>query len=163
MVFLLQVSPSEYHRFMYKCNHCLIGFKRRGMLVNHLAKRHPEVKLDSVPELTLPILKTQRDYFCQHCDKVYKSSSKRKAHYLKNHPGAQLPPSSRKKVMLEVTPGIPNQTFSQPVGSITTVPHGCSFCHKQYASKAKLMQVRSRHLLSMMVDKDCCRVIHINS
>ena len=25
---------------------------------------------------------------------------------------------------------------------ITTMPHGCEYCHKQYASKAKLMQVR---------------------
>jgi hypothetical protein len=34
-----------------------LGFKRRGMLVNHLAKRHPDIPPDSVPELNLPILK----------------------------------------------------------------------------------------------------------
>lgn len=56
--------------------------------VNHLARRHPEISRASVPELQLPILRAARDYFCQHCNKVYKSSSKRKAHILKNHPGA---------------------------------------------------------------------------
>jgi hypothetical protein len=29
---------------------------------------------------------------------IYKSSSKRKAHILKNHPGAELPMSNRRKV-----------------------------------------------------------------
>nr|KAG5702586.1 hypothetical protein BaRGS_003746 [Batillaria attramentaria] len=139
--FIPKVSPTDYHRFIYKCHTCLLGFKRRGMLVNHLAKRHPDVKPESVPELNLPILKTQRDYYCQHCDKVYKSSSKRKAHIIKNHPGAELPPSSRKKPgVVEAPPGVPNMTYSQTVGSITTMPQNCEFCHKQYASKAKLMQ-----------------------
>jgi hypothetical protein len=116
------------------------------MLVNHLAKRHPDIKVDAVPELNLPILKTQRDYYCAYCEKVYKSSSKRKAHILKNHPGADLPLSSRKKSIIHELPGIPNPTYSQAVGSVTTVPHNCTFCHKQYASKAKLLQhQRKKH------------------
>lgn len=147
--FVPKVSPTDYHRFIYKCHACLLGFKRRGMLVNHLAKRHPEIKTESVPELNLPILQTQRDYYCQYCDKVYKSSSKRKGHILKNHPGAELPASARKKVTscgpVEIA-GLPNPTFSQTVGSVTTIPHPCEFCHKQYASKAKLMQhQRKKH------------------
>ena len=147
--FIPKVSPNDYHRFIYKCHACLLGFKRRGMLVNHLAKRHPDIKTESVPELNLPILQTQRDYYCQYCDKVYKSSSKRKGHILKNHPGAELPASARKKVMscgmIEMS-GLPNPTFSQTVGSVTTIPHPCEFCHKQYASKAKLMQhQRKKH------------------
>ena len=41
---------------------------------------------------------------------------------------------------------IVNSTFSATVGSITTHPHFCSWCHKQYASKAKLMQhQRKKH------------------
>ncbi|KAJ8321392.1 hypothetical protein KUTeg_001074 [Tegillarca granosa] len=144
--FVPKVSPTDYHRFIYKCHACLLGFKRRGMLVNHLAKRHPEVKPDTVPELNLPILKTQKDYYCNYCDKVYKSSSKRKAHIIKNHPGASLPLSSRKKSVISEIPGLPNPTFSQTVGSITTMPHSCEFCHKQYASKAKLTQhQRKKH------------------
>ena len=137
--FVPKVSPHEYHRFIYKCHQCLIGFKRRGMLVNHLAKQHPDVKPESVPELNLPILKTQRDYYCQYCDKIYKSSSKRKAHIVKNHPGAELPMSGRKLDSTELT-------FSATVGSVTTVPHPCIYCHKQYASKAKLLQhQRKKH------------------
>ncbi|XP_074652630.1 PR domain zinc finger protein 10-like [Tubulanus polymorphus] len=147
--FTPKVSPSDYHRFIYKCHTCLLGFKRRGMLVNHLAKRHPDVKPETVPELNLPILRTQRDYYCQYCDKVYKSSSKRKSHILKNHPGAELPVSGRKKdneYGLDVECGTSDGTYSQPVGSVTTVPHPCECCHKQYASKAKLMQhQRKKH------------------
>ncbi|XP_023721528.1 PR domain zinc finger protein 10 isoform X4 [Cryptotermes secundus] len=143
----VQVSPTDYHRFIYKCHTCLLGFKRRGMLVNHLAKRHPDISPDSVPELNLPILKTTRDYYCQYCEKIYKSSSKRKAHILKNHPGAELPMSNRRKGGVPEIPGVPNPTFSQTVGSVTTHPHGCLWCHKQYASKAKLLQhQRKKHV-----------------
>ncbi|XP_012943372.1 PR domain zinc finger protein 10 [Aplysia californica] len=146
--FTPKVMPTEFHRFIYKCHPCLLGFKRRGMLVNHLAKRHPEIKPEHVPELNLPILKTQKDFFCQYCDKVYKSSSKRKAHILKNHPGLQVPPSSRKSSALLDGSGsnLAANSFSHTVGSITTMPHGCKFCHKQYASKAKLLQhQRKKH------------------
>jgi hypothetical protein len=69
-VLTFQAAPTDYHRFVYKCHECLLGFKRRGMLVNHLAKRHPEVSPTNVPELNLPILKTTKDYFCQYCSKV---------------------------------------------------------------------------------------------
>ncbi|CAG2105034.1 unnamed protein product, partial [Medioppia subpectinata] len=110
--FIPKVSPTDYHRFIYKCHTCLLGFKRRGMLVNHLAKRHPDIPPDTVPELNLPILKTTRDYYCQYCDKVYKSSSKRKAHIMKNHPGKSLPLSNRHKGGIPVIPGIPNPTYS---------------------------------------------------
>lgn len=64
------MNPNDYNRFIYKCHQCLVGFKRRGMLVNHLAKRHPDVAPESVPELNLPILRQTRDYYCQYCDKV---------------------------------------------------------------------------------------------
>ncbi|KAL3268923.1 hypothetical protein HHI36_008010 [Cryptolaemus montrouzieri] len=110
------------------------------MLVNHLAKRHPDISLDSVPELNLPILRATKDYYCQYCDKVYKSSSKRKAHILKNHPGAALPISNRKQGAYPEVAGVPNPSFSQTVGSVTTSPQNCNWCHKQYASKAKLLQ-----------------------
>ncbi|ESO93852.1 hypothetical protein LOTGIDRAFT_104847, partial [Lottia gigantea] len=144
--FVPKVLPTDYQRFIYKCHTCLLGFKRRGMLVNHLAKRHPDITPDLVPELNLPILKTQKDYYCQYCDKVYKSSSKRKSHIIKNHPGLDLPASSRKKSLTLDISGVPNPTYSQTVGSITTLPQQCVFCHKQYASKAKLMQhQRKKH------------------
>ncbi|KAF5308498.1 hypothetical protein FQR65_LT06163 [Abscondita terminalis] len=144
--FTPKVQPTDYHRFIYKCHACLVGFKRRGMLVNHLAKRHPDISPDTVPELNLPILRTTRDYYCQYCDKIYKSSSKRKAHILKNHPGQALPMSNRRQGSFPEVTGLPNPTFSQTVGSITTHPQGCQWCHKQYASKAKLLQhQRKKH------------------
>uniref|UniRef100_A0A8C2CED4 PR domain zinc finger protein 10 n=1 Tax=Cyprinus carpio TaxID=7962 RepID=A0A8C2CED4_CYPCA len=67
---LKQKEPTtDFESFMFKCRLCMMGFRRRGMLVNHLSKRHPEMRLEEVPELTLPIIKPNRDYFCQYCDK----------------------------------------------------------------------------------------------
>lgn len=129
--------------------------------VNHLSKRHPEMRIDEVPELTLPIIKPNRDYFCQYCDKVsyalwlcvcvvsqdtltsvclqvYKSASKRKAHILKNHPGAELPPSIRK--LRPAAPGEPDpmlSTHTQLTGTIATSPVCCPHCAKQYSSKVR--------------------------
>ncbi|CAG9761080.1 unnamed protein product [Ceutorhynchus assimilis] len=137
-------EPADFHRFIYKCYKCLVGFKRRGMLVNHLVKRHPDITPDSVPELNLPILQTTRDYYCQYCDKVYKSSSKRRIHILKFHPGAALPVNKNQKVT-GPPPAVSAATFST-TASVTTRPKKCEWCHKQYASKSKLLQhVRKAH------------------
>jgi len=132
-------------QFIFKCNDCQLGFKRRGMLINHLAKRHPTVNIATIPELNLPIVRSQRDFYCQYCDKVYKSSSKRKTHIQKVHPGAEMPAGARRGVG-GVDGPLPNPTFSATVGSILTVAHACNCCHKQYASKAKLLQhQRKKH------------------
>lgn len=136
-----KVPPTDYERFIYKCQHCMLGFKRRGMLVNHMAKRHPDIRMDSIHELNLPILKTERCFYCQYCEKVYKSSSKRKAHILKYHPGQKLPQSTRCRT--EDFDGLsvePNPSFSANIGSITTHPHQCMWCYKQYASRSRLLQ-----------------------
>lgn len=94
----MKVPATDFESFVFKCRLCMMGFRRRGMLVspkkpkrfsiglsshsspltfscfwsqvNHLSKRHPEMRVDDVPELTLPIIKPNRDYFCQYCDKV---------------------------------------------------------------------------------------------
>ncbi|MEQ2182863.1 PR domain zinc finger protein 10 [Goodea atripinnis] len=131
-----KVPATDLDSFVFKCRLCMMGFRRRGMLVNHLSKRHPEMRIDDVPELTLPIIKPNRDYFCQYCDKVYKSASKRKAHILKNHPGAELPPSIRK--LRPAAPGEPDpmlSTHTQLTGTIATAPVCCPHCAKQYSSK----------------------------
>ncbi|KAG0710481.1 PR domain zinc finger protein 10 [Chionoecetes opilio] len=70
-----RVDPTDYMQFEYKCHTCLLGFKRRGMLVNHLVKRHPNVDMTSVPELNQPILKTTRCYYSQYCEKEQKRFS----------------------------------------------------------------------------------------
>ncbi|XP_046892312.1 PR domain zinc finger protein 10 isoform X2 [Hypomesus transpacificus] len=143
----LKVPTTDFESFMFKCRVCMMGFRRRGMLVNHLSKRHPEMRIDDVPELTLPIIKPNRDYFCQYCDKVYKSASKRKAHILKNHPGAELPPSIRK--LRPAGPGEPDpmlSTHTQLTGTIATAPVCCPHCAKQYSSKTKMVQhIRKKH------------------
>lgn len=67
---------------------------------------------------------------------VYKSASKRKAHILKNHPGAELPPSIRK--LRPAAPGEPDpmlSTHTQLTGTIATAPVCCPHCAKQYSSK----------------------------
>lgn len=133
-------EPIDYQRFIYKCHTCRLGFKRRGMLVNHLVKLHPTIPVDSVPELNLPILKAQRFYYCAYCDKVYKSNSKRKWHILKNHPGRELPVSCKViGATDQIEPGMPNPSFSEPVGNVTALPQHCNWCHKQYASKGRLL------------------------
>ncbi|MGH0132703.1 UNVERIFIED_CONTAM: hypothetical protein FKN15_027803 [Acipenser sinensis] len=142
-----QKIPADFESYMFKCRVCMMGFRRRGMLVNHLSKRHPEMRIDEVPELTLPIIKPNRDYFCQYCDKVYKSASKRKAHILKNHPGSELPPSIRK--LRPAGPGEPDpmlSTHTQLTGTIATAPVCCPHCSKQYSSKTKMVQhIRKKH------------------
>lgn len=143
----LKLPSTDFESYMFKCRLCMMGFRRRGMLVNHLSKRHPEMRIDDVPELTLPIIKPNRDYFCQYCDKVYKSASKRKAHILKNHPGAELPPSIRK--LRPAAPGEPDpmlSTHTQLTGTIATAPVCCPHCAKQYSSKTKMVQhIRKKH------------------
>lgn len=60
------------------------------------------MKIEEVPELTLPIIKPNRDYFCQYCDKVCK----------------------------EVTPWriAQSKTFVQPICFCIETPHRvCSF------------------------------------
>ncbi|XP_068096478.1 PR domain zinc finger protein 10 [Hyperolius riggenbachi] len=142
-----RLASTDYESFMFKCRLCMMGFRRRGMLVNHLSKRHPEMKIEEVPELTLPIIKPNRDYYCQYCEKVYKSASKRKAHILKNHPGAELPPSIRK--LRPAGPGEPDpmlSTHTQLTGTIATPPVCCPHCAKQYSSKTKMVQhIRKKH------------------
>lgn len=76
---------------------------------------------------------------------MYKSSSKRKSHILKNHPGAKLPLSARDgaKQLLVQSDGegvVDRATFSATVGSIESEPFKCCFCPRQYASNAKLLQ-----------------------
>lgn len=57
-------------KYVFKCGPCLLGFKRRGMLVNHVAKFHPEIRPNEIPELNLPIMMTFRDFYCHLCEKV---------------------------------------------------------------------------------------------
>ncbi|XP_018007139.1 PR domain zinc finger protein 10, partial [Hyalella azteca] len=55
------IPPSTFNR-PYHCKLCQLGFKRRGMLVNHLLKCHPKVPLCSVQELNQPLPNTKLNY-----------------------------------------------------------------------------------------------------
>ena len=59
---------------------------------------------------------------------------------MKNHPGKQPPPSARDKAAKDPATLGSNPTYSATVGSVTSQPHNCPFCHKQYATNAKLLQ-----------------------
>lgn len=61
---------AEYQALVIQMGSPHAYFKFSWSQVNHLSKRHPEMRIDDVPELTLPIIKPNRDYFCQYCDKV---------------------------------------------------------------------------------------------
>ncbi|XP_014244658.1 PR domain zinc finger protein 10-like isoform X1 [Cimex lectularius] len=144
------VDSSEYSGFIYKCHICVIGFKRRGMLVNHLAKMHPEVPPESLPELNLPILKDNVYYYCQYCDKKYMSSTKRKFHILKAHPGEKLPLSNGRAESSGNNFNNFNNTYCQTVGSIMKKPQSCQWCYKQYASKGKLLNHQRKCHLDLL-------------
>lgn len=60
----------DYENSEYKCDKCVVGFKKRGVFVNHMASRHPEISLDSVPSLNQPITSQIKMYMCLYCDKV---------------------------------------------------------------------------------------------
>lgn len=95
---------------------------------------------------------------------VYKSASKRKAHILKNHPGAELPPSIRK--LRPARPGEPDpmlSTHTQLTGTIATAPVCCPHCAKQYSSKVCVFVTRSYSALltpSLGTLVDSTRIFH---
>lgn len=65
-----KMTEEQLSKFSYKCEKCMVGYRRRGILVNHMAKRHPEISLDSVPCLTAPVLEMQKSFKCHYCWKV---------------------------------------------------------------------------------------------
>ncbi|XKL61469.1 hypothetical protein PGB90_008526 [Kerria lacca] len=129
---VLRLITENVNDYFYKCYICNVGFKRRGMLVNHLNSFHPGVSLDTIPELNVPILKAYCNFYCLYCDKVYKSNSKRKEHIIKSHPGAKIPGNLERGSVL-------NDPYSKHVGSVISNPFNCEFCYRQYASRAKLL------------------------
>lgn len=88
---------------------------------------------------------------------VYKSASKRKAHILKNHPGAELPPSIRK--LRPAGPGEPDpmlSTHTQLTGTIATPPVCCPHCSKQYSSKVWGVPASDSLSLGMLFHHGLC-------
>ncbi|XP_050442984.1 PR domain zinc finger protein 10-like [Adelges cooleyi] len=123
----------DYENSTYRCDKCVVGFKKRGVFVNHLVSRHPEISLDSVPSLNQPVVVTTKIYACLYCDKVYKTNAKRKSHIIKNHPNCDLPQKpTDKTVIIDSDPSSKDVAKSQV--------HSCQWCYKQYVLKDKLMK-----------------------
>ncbi|XP_060877127.1 LOW QUALITY PROTEIN: PR domain zinc finger protein 10-like [Metopolophium dirhodum] len=132
----------EYESSEFKCDKCLVGFKRRGVYVNHLALRHPEISLDSVPSLNQPVMPKAKMYMCLYCDKMYKTNAKRKSHILKNHPDCELPEKpTDKTVTIDDNP--PSQIDT--VATASSQAHSCQWCYKQYVLKHKLIRHQRAH------------------
>lgn len=90
---------------------------------------------------------------------MYKSASKRKAHILKNHPGAELPPSIRK--LRPAGPGEPDpmlSTHTQLTGTIATPPVCCPHCSKQYSSKVWGVLASHSLFLGMLFHHGLCHL-----
>lgn len=126
------IVSENYYLSQFKCETCRLGFKRRGMLVNHLVRRHPEQNVDSIEELNQPIVKLQTMFKCPYCPKLYKNNAKRKCHIIKNHPGMDIPASFRKNPVL-IDPNV------QTVGCIKTDVQKCHLCYKQYVTRIRLV------------------------
>ncbi|CAG0887014.1 unnamed protein product [Cyprideis torosa] len=145
-----QLNPGN--NMPFRCDHCNAGFRRRGMLVNHVVQHHPSVPREMFSALATPITKPVTVFPCPHCDRKYQSSSKRKSHCLKAHPGKAVPLGIQRrnpdgnnekdgeKCFVVMPPEILNGT-----GTIEK-PARCVLCHKEYANKNKLIgHMRKAH------------------
>ncbi|KAL5240392.1 hypothetical protein ACI65C_007802 [Semiaphis heraclei] len=138
-------SMLEYESSEFKCDKCLVGFKRRGVYVNHLVQRHPEISLDSVPSLNQPVAPKAKMYMCLYCDKMYKTNAKRKSHILKNHPDCELPKKPTDKTVTIDDGPSKSQIDSGTVANASSQAHSCQWCYKQYVLKNKLLRHQRAH------------------
>uniref|UniRef100_A0A6A7G389 PR domain zinc finger protein 10-like isoform X2 n=1 Tax=Hirondellea gigas TaxID=1518452 RepID=A0A6A7G389_9CRUS len=151
----------EFEKSTYKCELCVLGFKRRGMLVNHLLKRHPSLPVESVPELQQPILTNMMRYCCPHCHKGYRSNIRRNCHISKQHPGhpslgpdALVKPISHRADPLAIAPGILAGESSTSSAAVPVLRHAakCLLCGRQYLTQAKLYQHHRKYHLDQGLD-----------
>nr|CAB3265134.1 PR domain zinc finger protein 10 [Phallusia mammillata] len=124
----------------FKCRHCSVGFRRRGMLVNHMLNKHPGIDLNSIPALAQPLMKKSVSFMCPYCKKSYKSVSKRSRHIVKHHPGQKIPPGLRETKMSSIT--YTSDSHIAYHEEKQTQPCLCPYCPSQYTSRNKL----SRHI-----------------
>ncbi|XP_026315391.1 uncharacterized protein LOC113226834 [Hyposmocoma kahamanoa] len=107
----------------YTCEECDCRFKRRGMLVNHLWRTHQRQPKG------VPVKKRVLHYPCGICPKIYRAAAKRDHHVNKHHPDSQF---------FRAKPVEGEQRTHEPAY--------CMSCHRQYSTRAKLLQhIRARH------------------
>ncbi|XP_039272546.2 PR domain zinc finger protein 10-like [Styela clava] len=131
------VDQINLDKYVFKCLKCSIGFQRRGMFINHMIKKHPDINTNSIKELSYPILKSVLEFKCPYCDKVYKSSTKRKLHIQRQHPGSELPVSIKQTKSCQNLGNMQNTTITLKE-RISAEPNCCPHCNRQYSSKNKL-------------------------
>lgn len=83
-----EVPATEFMRFIFRCDFCKLGFKRRGMLVAHFAKKHPDIDPNAAAgsNLQYPILERKKFFACPICRKDFSNSTKRRRHVELQHP-----------------------------------------------------------------------------
>lgn len=106
----------------YKCDQCQHAFKRRGMLINHLWRKHDTVSA------RVPLERRVRHYPCVACPKLYRTATKRDRHVQLHHPGVSRAGAR-----------------SVEGGSRTCSPAACPACPREYATRAKMLQHMRRH------------------
>lgn len=113
----------------FQCERCCLGFRKRGMLAQHFARRHPEIPVESVQNLNVQYEKVISEFPCPYCDKSYKSSTKRKRHIKTNHPDDDVP-----------------QSYKTMSATVKSSYIRCPWCRCQYTIKCKLYaHQRAKH------------------
>uniref|UniRef100_A0A1I8F9B5 C2H2-type domain-containing protein n=1 Tax=Macrostomum lignano TaxID=282301 RepID=A0A1I8F9B5_9PLAT len=138
-----QVPSTDFERFIYKCRDCSLGFKRRGVLVNHMVRVHPEIPLSSLSELNLPLLQQVRsrpnNLPCPLCGSLFRSDQQRQAHLQRRRlNGCCLAgPGLESRIWLLSILIAPIMVVST-APSVISMAHCCPHCPRQYAKKEKL-------------------------
>lgn len=136
-------SGKNLENYEFKCEECEVGFRRRGMLISHIMKRHPGADTDTNEQLNRPVYKIVRKFQCPYCNKVYKSNTKRKSHVRKHHPSEPLPQSLKRK-KCDTTEQGDNGIITEP--PIKMNPFSCQYCTMEYSMKHKLdKHIRDKH------------------
>ncbi|KAF2347373.1 Zinc finger C2H2-type [Trinorchestia longiramus] len=144
--------PLSYLDRPYHCKMCQLGFKRRGMLVNHFLKCHPLVSIDSVQELNQPLPNPRRIYKCIYCHKVYQSNPRRNQHIKKVHPGkAVVNPNDAVEFAKATSVSSDSSADTGAMAGDDNSSSGtryaarCQWCKREYMTRAKLYQHMRRY------------------
>uniref|UniRef100_A0A1I8FBM5 C2H2-type domain-containing protein n=1 Tax=Macrostomum lignano TaxID=282301 RepID=A0A1I8FBM5_9PLAT len=136
-----QVPSTDFERFIYKCRDCSLGFKRRGVLVNHMVRVHHGNPAEQLSELNLPLLQQVRsrpnNLPCPLCGSLFRSDQQRQAHLQRVHGVASPPdlhlPRRHAAILIRAHHGGLNGAIRDQHGALLP-PH----CPRQYAKKEKL-------------------------
>uniref|UniRef100_A0A914US61 Uncharacterized protein n=1 Tax=Plectus sambesii TaxID=2011161 RepID=A0A914US61_9BILA len=136
-----QLDHEQYLVSEFRCELCLVGFKKRGMLVNHVASKHRSDDAREVaPCLLKSIARPKMTFGCSLCPKTYSARRKLKSHVEKHHGRAFE--DAQSTLLFD--------------GNMTEVkPYRCGHCPKEYLHKSHLLaHERKYHPQLADADKD---------